>query len=926
MFSRFGRLYIADSGNSCVRRVGLADPVQAGFISTFAGVCGKPGNAGDPTPSQAPLLIHPVALAESSGGDVYISDDGAGLVREVSVFGGLSPFAGGGPPDQVGDGKRALAATLVRPAGLAFNGREFYIADSGGHRIRVILGQTPGLQVSNARPRFSAPSGGAPVTQQIAVTSFLRQDPIAGLDFSISTYLSTPGSWLTSDAITGTTPRVLNLTADPSNLAPGTYFATITFQSTAGLTLELPAIAMLVVGPPEPPRLSVDKLNLSTTFPNGAGARLSTFKISNTGGGVLRYSVSGETNNGGGSWLALPSPAGQATPGAPAALNITTDPAGLGPGTYTGTVTIQPETGAAVRIPVTVTVSAQSQALFLTQSGLSFTAVQGGGVVPPQSFGVMNPGVGVLGWNPTALTTSGGDWLSVTPDSGSSDAAAAASQITVTVDATSLPAGAYYGLVRVEAGGAANTPQVVIVFLNVLPAGSDPGAGVQPQELVFFTAPGGGAPGSQTLLLYNVGGVSAKTFRTGGSLDAGPMLALPREGQLESRQPTRVLVQPTGDFAAGVHTGSLTFQFSDGRVQAVRITVISSTTPAAIKLSGARNASDPSCSPRTLVPTITSLIPSFKSPAGWPVGLSVDVRDSCGAPHLAGTVTVTFSSNDAPLSLQSLRNGTWQGTWQTQSGSPQGLTLTVEAANPALGINGAQVIEGSLDTGLGAPQFSPLTLGSAVGIVPFQPLAPGSLITINGTNLADSERDAPSDAYPTRLGGTSVRIAYRPIPLRSVTPGRITAVVPYGLAPNTQHQIIVQRGDTISDAVLVDVAAAQPNIFLNSDTGAALILPTGPLTAGDRITIFCAGLGATDPRPGDGQPSPSDPLAVAQAPVTVTIGGQIAEILYAGLAPGLIGVYQVDAVTPSGVEPGDSVPLTLTVADQTSPAVSLAVR
>ena len=100
------------------------------------------------------------------------------------------------------------------------------------------------------------------------------QDPIAGLDFSISTYLSTPGSWLTSDAITGTTPRVLTLTADPSNLAPGTYFATITFQSTAGLTLELPAIAMFIVGPPEPARLSVDKLNLSTTFPNGAGARV----------------------------------------------------------------------------------------------------------------------------------------------------------------------------------------------------------------------------------------------------------------------------------------------------------------------------------------------------------------------------------------------------------------------------------------------------------------------------------------------------------------------------------------------------------------------------------------------------------------------------------------------------------------------------
>jgi uncharacterized protein (TIGR03437 family) len=320
------------------------------------------------------------------------------------------------------------------------------------------------------------------------------------------------------------------------------------------------------------------------------------------------------------------------------------------------------------------------------------------------------------------------------------------------------------------------------------------------------------------------------------------------------------------------------------------------------------------------------LIPSFKTPAGWPVGLSVDVRDSCGAPHLTGTVTVSFSSSQPPLSLQSLRNGTWQGTWQTQNGSQQGVTLTVEAVNPELGINGAQVIAGSLDSGLGAPQFSPVTIGSAARIVPFQPLAPGSLITINGTNLADSELDAPADSFPARLGSTTVRIAYRPIPLQSVKPGRITAMIPYGLTPNTTHQIIVQRGDTISDAVPVDVAAAQPNIFVNPDTGEAVISPPGPVSAGDGITIWCAGLGVTDPHIDDGQASLSDPPAAVQSPVTVSIGGQPAEVLFAGIAPGLIGIYQVNAVVPSGIEHGASVPLTLSVSDQISPAVSLTVR
>jgi uncharacterized protein (TIGR03437 family) len=60
--------------------------------------------------------------------------------------------------------------------------------------------------------------------------------------------------------------------------------------------------------------------------------------------------------------------------------------------------------------------------------------------------------------------------------------------------------------------------------------------------------------------------------------------------------------------------------------------------------------------------------------------------------------------------------------------------------------------------------------------------------------------------------------------------------------------------------------------------------------------------------------------------VTVSIGGQPAEVLFAGIAPGLIGIYQVNAVVPSGIEHGASVPLTLSVSDQISPAVSLTVR
>src|SRR5206468_2870023 len=97
----------------------------------------------------------------------------------------------------------------------------------------------------------------------------------------------------------------------------------------------------------------------------------------------------------------------------------------------------------------------------------------------------------------------------------------------------------------------------------VLPAGSDPGAIVQPAELVFSTTPG--LPGSQTLRVYNIGAAS-KTFYTSAALYSPELLlvAVPREGALDPSQPARVIVQPLGIFAVGTYTGALTFQFSDG--------------------------------------------------------------------------------------------------------------------------------------------------------------------------------------------------------------------------------------------------------------------------------------------------------------------------------------------------------------------------
>ena len=107
------------------------------------------------------------------------------------------------------------------------------------------------------------------------------------------------------------------------------------------------------------------------------------------------------------------------------------------------------------------------------------------------------------------------------------------------------------------------------------------------------------------------------------------------------------------------------------------------------------------------------------------------------------------------------------------------------------------------------------------------------------------------------------------------------------------------------------VAPVQPGIFLAEGGGAVLDGQSRPVNAdnpaqrGDVLQIFATGLGQTDPpaQTGEGAPSFSRVLL----PVTVTVGGVEAPVEYQGLAPGFVGLYQVNVRLPATVTPGDNV-------------------
>src|SRR5262249_7075340 len=145
------------------------------------------------------------------------------------------------------------------------------------------------------------------------------------------------------------------------------------------------------------------------------------------------------------------------------------------------------------------------------------------------------------------------------------------------------------------------------------------------------------------------------------------------------------------------------------------------------------------------------------------------------------------------------------------------------------------------------------------------------------------------------------------VPLFFATADQINGVVPYEVEPNTSHQVIVRRGATISLPVSVDMAATQPAIFVNTqvapgqgmiyvarDSGSPLLAePRTPAKSGERLTIFCAGLGAVDPALAAGLPVPDSAPKVKASDLRLTIGGVQAAVSSASLAPGQIGVYVV---------------------------------
>jgi len=257
-------------------------------------------------------------------------------------------------------------------------------------------------------------------------------------------------------------------------------------------------------------------------------------------------------------------------------------------------------------------------------------------------------------------------------------------------------------------------------------------------------------------------------------------------------------------------------------------------------------------------------------------------------------------------------------------------------------------------------EFSGVVNGAS--FAPDAPLAPNTLASVFLTTGVVQNLLANSLPLPKALGGVSLRfggsLAYDSANSRwtysatgsvdagltYVGPSQINFQMPPGISPgdSVPAQLQLPNGKTL--LTTLSFVSAAPGIFsilmngqgqgavLNQDNShngdPQRFLGVKPAARGSVIQIFATGAGDTTPALGAGEAAPAggNPLVLTKVQPTVTIGGKNAKVQFSGMAPGFVGLWQINAEVPADVTPGGAMPLVITAGGVQSNTVTIAVQ
>jgi sugar lactone lactonase YvrE len=243
VFDASGNLYFVDSSDDVVRKVAAGTTIISTVAGTGPATYPPPTGNGDGGPATSATLSGPTGLAIDTAGDLFISDNGRGSVREVTASNKIINTIAGGASnlDLLGsDGGPALAADLHYPGGLAIDqAGNLYIADAEFVRVREITALVTPPATATAAPVLSLAPGTYSAAKTLTITAAEGAEVYLKLDGSTPT---TAGEgYYTPIAVAGP------VTVSAIALAPG-YLPSAEVKATYNVTAPAPATITTVAG------------------------------------------------------------------------------------------------------------------------------------------------------------------------------------------------------------------------------------------------------------------------------------------------------------------------------------------------------------------------------------------------------------------------------------------------------------------------------------------------------------------------------------------------------------------------------------------------------------------------------------------------------------------------------------------------------
>lgn len=517
-----------------------------------------------------------------------------------------------------------------------------------------------------------------------------------------------------------------------------------------------------------------------------------------------------------------------------------------------------------------------------------------GGATNTQVVEAFNAGDGAL----NLTTSSSAPWVTATPGQSRqcrtiiTAVGQTCSTIQVNVNTTGLPQGMSTAVLTVSDPNAVDAPQTVTVTVRIGTVSVD-------------VAPGG----SRHVEFATSSFVSATpTTQSGGDWLSVVTTAF---GSFRFNFPYRIQFQPPASMAQGTYNGN-------------------------VAISGGTNAADTTTIPVSMrVTTLPIAVPSTDR---------LVVRLAEGAPALQYPFSpIVTLANAGQGTLTVSNTAVTGGSWIKQDVvpgffaiDPAGLTAGTQTGSIAFtsnAVDGTVTVPVELQIVAKRPPTIAFqgVLDNAT-FIPGDTVSQGDIMVVKGEQFSFSPfTPGPAPPLPTTLGGTSVLVNDVAVPLFYTSYGQIAFQMPVNTPLGTAI-VQVKRSDepAASNKASVQVAARAPRLLVVVNQDGSINTAARPARAGEVLTIYAIGFGATSPSVATGAAAPSaEPLARITPTPSVAFGGGIGRVpvepFFAGLTPTYAGLYQLNVFVPADSPKGE-VDLLVSVAEFASNTLKLYVQ